>query len=267
MGVLIHTWAAPLLALILVSPAAAQRVAVLARVAPAPAADAFTADLEAALLTHGLRPIDPAQSRAMRSVNDAGQIMAEGLSALTVPLDADYLLVAVGDAQPLPDEFGGGAFRALGAVRLKLITVATGEVVATASHEGATQHFTQVSALGRALSASGRAAAQALLRQRADRPTHPLTLVLEGCDPVARCQAALATLGRQPDVAGVEVVQLAPTASKVEVRLVGGGGAALVARLGLVPDLAPVAFTHDTVRARLTPPPPPPPKLPPPKLP
>ncbi len=166
----------------------------------------------------GVRFIDEAQARKLRSVTDAGRLMEGGVASVITDLDADVIIVGQVQINPLKSALlaGTGSFTA--SVLVKVITTDTGEVLATLDASAQATHFVPAEAARKAAKDAGAQIAARLLKEVVPKGAGPkaVTLIIEGCPNMMACDRAVDALKGLPGVKKVDTLRAGKSLTKLE---------------------------------------------------
>ncbi len=116
------------------------------------------------LLEAGIHFVDEAQSRKIRSVTDAGQLMGGTISPVITALDADVIVAGICRIDVIKsDLLGNHAYRYDAAIEAKAISVATGQVLGAYQSRGQAMAFVAAQAARNAAGAAAKDLARQLL--------------------------------------------------------------------------------------------------------
>lgn len=198
----------------------------------------------------GIRFIDEAQSRRIRSVTDAGTLISGTVPEVVTTLDADIIVAAIAKTARLESEFlGKGAARYDTAIEAKVIAVDTGEVLGAFSvREGGMDFQASKAADASAEGAAARLAKEILEHVPRELQPETIALTIAGIPNLTRQNAVEAALRAVPGIKTISVVQAGRGATKLELTLERAGTRELAAAIEDAPDTG-ISVTGYSARA------------------
>ncbi len=185
-----------------------------------------------ALKKRGITFVDASQSQKVRSVTDAGTLIAGTVPDVVTALDADVLIAAVCRMEQIKNELiAGTAVRYSAAVDAKLIRVDTGQVVGAYQVLGKGLGFSKAQAQQKAAQDAGKKLAEeiAAASSGAAVDASSLELTVQGIPNVSAGEAVVRGLERVKGIKGVRALQMGRGAAKLRLTVSAGARETAVA--------------------------------------
>ena len=161
------------------------------------------------LMAAGINFIDEAQSRKIRSVTDAGQLLGGSISPVITALDADVIIAGLCHLDVLKsDLLGPNAHRYDATIEAKAISVATGQVLAVFQTRGQAMAFVARQAAQKAAQIAAAQLSKELLAMAKKPLAAPkIDLTIEGISDLRSGERARKAIEALSAVAKVSVAQ------------------------------------------------------------
>lgn len=176
------------------------------------------------LMDAGIHFVDEAQSRKIRSVTDAGTLMAGEVSPVITSLDADVILAGICHLTEIKsDLLGGGAHRYDAMIEAKTVSVDTGRILGAFSVRGEGMDFTPRQAAQKAAAQAADKLSKEVLdaaRKAASAP-NTVEVTVTGIVNVTASEEVVQAVKRVDGVKDVRVAQAGRGATKLLVDLQG----------------------------------------------
>ena len=202
------------------------------------------------LMAAGVNFIDEAQSRKIRSVTDAGQLLGGSISPVITSLDADVIIAGICRLDVLKsDLLGPNAHRYDATIEAKAISVATGQVLAVFQTRGQAMAFVARQAAQKAAQIAASALSKELL-EVAKRPKAApnIDLTIQGISDLRSGERARKAIEALSGVAKVSVAQASRGTTKFILEVIRPRGAGARARHRR--DAGPGCGRHGLQRSR-----------------
>ena len=211
--------------------------------------------LLARLRAEGVTLVDEAQSRKIRSVTDAGRLLASGVSPVLTSLDADVILAGSCRMSRLrSDLLGSHAFRFDATLDVKALAVDTGGVLGALSTRGKGLAFSADEAAAKAARDAAERMAPLVLGLLAQRsPAASVELTVEGCPNVTACERTIQALRGLDGVGGVDLLRAGRQLTKLAVHGLAARDLALALDAGPGVGLSVFGYSERAIKAAYDP--------------
>jgi len=204
------------------------------------ASSSAEAQLLEELINAGMVVIDEEQSRKIRSVSDAGQLLKGGVSSVITSLDADVIIVGVCRVTLIAETIMGQPLVRYDAdIEAKATAVDTGEVIGAFNVRVEAMDFNKEQSAIKAARQAATALAGKLKKAIADRRAGPerVELTINGITNVLATQALKKNIAELEGVKGLSVLQAARGVSKLAIELEGVDSATLAVAIQEIPEV------------------------------
>lgn len=194
----------------------------------------------------GIKFVDDAQSRKIRSVTDAGTLISGTVPEVITTLDADIIVAAIVRTTRLESAYlGKDAAKQETVIEAKVIAVDTGEVLGAFSvREGAIDFRAEKAADTSAENAAAKLAVEILEKVPKELAPATIELSIENIPNVTQQSAIEAGLRALPGVKQVNVLQAGRGMTKIELALEHGNAKDLATAIDGTPELGLTVFGY-----------------------
>jgi tetratricopeptide (TPR) repeat protein len=218
---------------------------------------AAEAEIVRALLDAGLVFVDPAQADKIRSVTDAGAIIAGHVPGAITTLDADMIIAAVVKLTRVESEMlGKDIVRFNGIIDAKVIRVDNAELIASLTVKSQAMGLDADRSAHNAAQIAGGELAKKILVQLPDpKISTRIEISIDGIPDVACGEAILEAVGKLPKVRSTKFLRESEQGAKIAVEVSGSSARALAVALQSadIPGLRVFGYSDTAIKAEYSP--------------
>ena len=199
------------------------------------------------LMTGGVHFVDEAQSRKIRSVTDAGQLLAGTVSPVITSLDADVIIAGLCHLDVLKsDLLGPNTHRYDASLEAKAISVATGQVLGVFQARGQAMAFIPRQAAQKAAEiAAQKLSTQILAMTKKALAPPTVELTISGIPDLRSGERAREAISKLPGLSTLSVAQASRGVSKFILTSSGPSARELALEIDAMEDLGVVVIGYN----------------------